>query len=113
MSLVRACSQLSTTCHAVLSGRRRSDSRITSVTAQISTVLDVTPLHFPRCLGDHHHSSLSITSVGLRSSVIVNVLALAERNRFPRAGQSPRLEKSGEMQDSKEWDHKRRDEHQG
>src|SRR5207245_9840284 len=93
--------------------RRRNDSRITSVTAQISTVLDVIPLHFPRCRGDHHHSSLSITSVGLRSSIIVNVLALAERNRFLRAGQSPRLEKSGEMQNSKRGVHKRGEESQG
>jgi hypothetical protein len=49
----------------------------------------------------------------LRRDLFVNVFALAERNRFPGAGQSPRLEKSGEMQHSKEWDHKRRDEHQG
>src|SRR5438045_2458461 len=59
--------------------RRRNESRITSVTAQISTVLHVKPLHFPRCRGDHHQSSLSSVS----DAQTFNVLALGSEIDFP------------------------------
>src|SRR5205823_1027371 len=58
-------------------------------------------------------NNFGVASAKLEAQSLLTSLLLAERNRFLRAGQSPRLEQSGEMQHSKEWDHKRRDEHQG